>query len=299
VQRTTPDERKLTTPDGRLDLIPFRPTASSAPLGWSGLRTEYYRQPPDSELELPPLTHHWLVLWEYLPDVLAVQSEELDGQTAPAPGSVMVLPAGRPTRWRWRGRKDSVHVLLDPQLLARVAAEAFDQDPGRVELPAVFGLSHPPIQAALRSLQAELTSGSDGGRLLAESLGNILAVHLVRHFAASRLHGPRSGGVLPRHKLRAVTEYVEEHLGAELTLDDLASVAHLSPYHFARLFKNSTGLPPHHYVIARRVERAKELLRGGDRLPLAEVAAEVGFADQGHFTRHFKRLVGVTPKRFL
>jgi AraC family transcriptional regulator len=93
-------------------------------------------------------------------------------------------------------------------------------------------------------------------------------------------------------------EYIEEHLDAELTLDHLAGVAHLSPYHFARLFKNSTGLPPHQYVIARRVERAKDLLRGKDRFPLVDIAAEVGFSSQSHFTRHFKRLVGVTPKHF-
>jgi AraC family transcriptional regulator len=64
------------------------------------------------------------------------------------------------------------------------------------------------------------------------------------------------------------------------------------------MFKGSTGLPPHQYVIARRVERAKVLLRGGGDLTLAQVAARSGFWDQGHFTRHFKRLVGVTPKHF-
>jgi AraC family transcriptional regulator len=109
-------------------------------------------------------------------------------------------------------------------------------------------------------------------------------------------HHPRAG--LPRHKLRAAVEYIEEHLDAEISLDDLAAVVHLSPYHFARLFKASTGLPPHQYVITRRIERAKRLLRGGDDLSLAQVAARVGFWDQGHFTRHFKRLVGVTPRRF-
>jgi AraC family transcriptional regulator len=67
---------------------------------------------------------------------------------------------------------------------------------------------------------------------------------------------------------------------------------------FARQFKASTGLPPQHFLVARRVERAKQLLRGGDDLSLAQVAARTGFWDQGHFTRHFKRLVGVTPKRF-
>ena len=77
-----------------------------------------------------------------------------------------------------------------------------------------------------------------------------------------------------------------------------AAVARLSPYHFARQFKAATGLPPHQYVTARRVERAKQLLQGAGGLSLAEVAARAGFSDQSQFTRHFKRHVGVTPGRF-
>ena len=103
---------------------------------------------------------------------------------------------------------------------------------------------------------------------------------------------------LSARRLEAILGYIGEHLHAALTLRDLAAVVHLSPYHFARRFKESTGLPPHRYIIARRIERAKQLLRGGDELSLAQVAARVGFWDQGHFTRHFKRLVGVTPRRF-
>ena len=103
---------------------------------------------------------------------------------------------------------------------------------------------------------------------------------------------------LSARRLKAVLGYIREHLHAALTLRDLAAVAHLSPYHFARRFKESTGLSPHQYVIARRIEWAKELLRGEEDLSLAQVAARVGFWDQGHFTRHFKRLVGVTPRRF-
>jgi AraC family transcriptional regulator len=159
-------------------------------------------------------------------------------------------------------------------------------------------LIHPGIQAAILAIDAELTSGGAGGRLLTESLGNVLAVHLIRHATGNQQAVGQPRGGLPRHKLRAAIEYIEEHLDSELALDDLAAVVHLSPYHFARLFKISTGLPPHQYVIARRVERAKQLLRGGDDLSLAQIAARAGFWDQGHFTRHFKRLVGVTPKHF-
>jgi AraC family transcriptional regulator len=120
----------------------------------------------------------------------------------------------------------------------------------------------------------------------------------LRHPAGDgeAVRAPRGG--LPGRKLRAVLDYIHQHLDDELRLRDLAAVAHLSPCHFARRFKASTGLPPRRYVIVRRVERAQQLLRGGDDLSLAQVAARSGFCDQGHFTRHFKRLVGVTPKRF-
>ena len=78
----------------------------------------------------------------------------------------------------------------------------------------------------------------------------------------------------------------------------MAAVARLNPYHFARQFKAATGLPPHQHVIMRRVERAKGFLQGGGDLSLAEVALDSGFSDQSQFSRHFKRLVGVTPGQF-
>jgi AraC family transcriptional regulator len=145
---------------------------------------------------------------------------------------------------------------------------------------------------------AELTAAGAGGRLAAESLANVLAVHLIRHALAPRRPARGPDGALPRGRLRAVVEYIEEHLDANPTLAQLAAVARLSAYHFARQFKAATGLPPHQYVILRRVERAQQLLQGGDDLSLAEVAACAGFSDQSQFTHHFKRVVGVTPGQF-
>jgi AraC family transcriptional regulator len=104
--------------------------------------------------------------------------------------------------------------------------------------------------------------------------------------------------VLPRGKLRAVVEYIEEHLDAGLTLEQMAAAAHLSVYHFARQFKRATGLPPHQYVLGRRVERAQQLLQQDRDLSLAEIAACAGFSDQSQFSHHFKRVVGVTPGQF-
>ena len=95
-----------------------------------------------------------------------------------------------------------------------------------------------------------------------------------------------------------MVEYIEEHLDGGPSLAQLAAVVRLNPYHFARQFKAATGLPPHQYVIGRRVERARQLLLAGTGLSLAEVALLAGFSDQSQFSRHFKRLVGVTPGRF-
>src|SRR5262249_16624599 len=136
-----------------------------------------------------------------------------------------------------------------------------------------------------------------GGPLAAESLANVLAVHLIRHVLAPRSPARGRDGVLPRGRLRAVVEYIEEHLDGGPTLAELAAVVRLNPYHFARQFKAATGRPPQ-YVILRRVERARQLLEAGTDLSLAEVALRAGFSDQSQFTHHFKRLVGVTPGGF-
>jgi len=124
-----------------------------------------------------------------------------------------------------------------------------------------------------------------------------MAVHLIRHILAPRRPARRPDGALPRGRLRAVAEYIEDQLDDGLSLEKMAAAARLSTYHFAHQFKRATGLPPYQYVIMRRVERAQQLLRNGD-LSLAEIAARAGFSDQSVFCRHFKRLVGVTPGRF-
>jgi AraC family transcriptional regulator len=200
--------------------------------------------------------------------------------------------------WRWSGRFDWLHIFLEPDLIARVAAGSFGLDPGRVTMPSLDGLDTPQLQHAMALVDAELTAAARGGPLAAESLANILAVLLIRHMLAPRSLPRRPDGALPQARLRAVIDYVEGHLDAGLSLEQMAAVARLSPYHFARQFKSATGLPPHQYVIARRVERAKELLQAGINLSLAQVAARAGFSDQSQFSHHFKRKVGVTPGQF-
>src|SRR5215468_4632009 len=261
-------------PLGPLDwrkMFPFEQAAARDRPGWMGLGAAHYRPEPAFERNVPALTHHRLFLVIRPPEELDLRYEGVKRHVPPPAGAIMLVPAGSPAWARSSGYKDAIHILLEPGLVARVAAEAFGLDPARLTVPPLDGLDLPPLRATMGAVDAELTSGGAGG--------------------------PLAAGALPRGRLRAVVEYVEGHLGAGPTLEQMAAVARLSPYHFARQFKAATGLPPHQYVIARRVERAKQLLQGGG-LTLAQVAARAGFSKQSHLSHHFKRLVGVTPGQF-
>ncbi len=279
-------------------IIPFEPCGASDRLGWVGLEAARYRAAPASALNPPAITHDRLVLFARPPQKLDLLYDGVKRHVPPPAGSISVVPAGSPVLWRWSGRFDWLLIYLEPGLITRVAAEAFDLDPARLTIPPLDGLDLPHFRTAMRAVDAELTAGAAGGRLAAESLANLLAVHLIRHVLAPRRPARGRDGTLPRGRLRAVVEYIEEHLDASPTLAQIAAVARLSPYHFARQFKTATGLPPHQYVLARRVERAKQLLQPDGDLSLAEIAARAGFSDQSQFCHHFKRVVGVTPRQF-
>ena len=294
------EERRRGDPIGSLDwrkVLPFMADASSGQLRWVSMQAARCRAEPAFELSVPALTYHRLVFVARPPDALELRYDEVKRHHPTPTGSITLVPAGSPVWARSSGHKDELHIFLDAGLVARVAAEAFDLDPTRLTVPPLDGLHLPHLRAAMGAVDAELTAGGVGGPLASESLANVLAVHLIRHVSAPRQPTRRSDGALSRAKLRAVVEYVEAHLDAGLTLEQMAAVVHLSAYHFARQFKVVTGQPPHQYVIARRVERAQQLLHADLDLSLAEIAASVGFADQSHFSHHFKRVVGVTPRQ--
>jgi AraC family transcriptional regulator len=130
-----------------------------------------------------------------------------------------------------------------------------------------------------------------------------LAVHLLRNYIERPEpadSGPAESGqttAAPR-AVSLATAFIDEHYGRNIGLAEIAEAAHLSPFHLSRLFKKATGRTPHQYLLEVRVNSARALLTAGaGARSLADVAAAVGFADQSHLTRHFKRVLGVTPKQ--
>jgi AraC family transcriptional regulator len=215
-------------------------------------------------------------------------------------GRLALLPAGRLAELSADYVRPARHMtlLLGPGLFE---LEADGGDQARIaEFQPSLDLADPVLLERLGELRAEMESPGPLGRLYAESLVAGMAVRLVRtHSSVAIPAGPRPAlwGGLPPRQLRLVSDYVEAHLGGEISLADLAAVAGLSVPHFCRAFRQSTGLPPYRYVVQRRVGRAKELL-AGSRLPIAEVALLAGFASQSHLNAHFARTLGTTPKRF-
>ena len=107
----------------------------------------------------------------------------------------------------------------------------------------------------------------------------------------------REPGTLPLSRLRRVTEHIREHLDKDLTLAQLGAVVYMSPYHFARLFQRSTGLPPHRFVVRARIGHAATLLAGPD-LSIARISHVVGFRTPSHFSTVFRRIMGATPSQY-
>ena len=112
----------------------------------------------------------------------------------------------------------------------------------------------------------------------------------------ARVSAQNDRSCIEKSKIKAVKDYVHAYYGQDITLEDLAAVAQFSPYHLLRSFRSSIGITPHAYLIQVRVEEGKRLLKAGNSI--SDVSITVGFTDQSHFTRHFKRIMGVTPGQY-
>jgi AraC family transcriptional regulator len=141
------------------------------------------------------------------------------------------------------------------------------------------------------SLRAEPAPPADWRQGIAADIG----LHIASRYGRPPQAAAYSG--LAPHRLQRVLALIEERLGEAVQVRDLAAAVHMSPYHFARMFKQSTGQPPHLYITWQRMDRAKELL-AQSALPLAEIASRVGYQTQAHFTGVFHARVGITPRAY-
>ena len=196
--------------------------------------------------------------------------------------------------------EESIHLYLPSSPLSATALQELDVDSDKVGLRYDGGFRDFLIEQIAWAVHGEMTDPAPAGKLLVETLAAALGVHVMRRYSNLELATtplPLARGALDARRLQRVTDFIDTHLGEDLTIAMLANEACLSPFHFARAFKAATGVAPHRYLTDRRIDCARRLIEEG-RLSLAEIADLCGFSSQAHLTRWFKRIVGTTPHEY-
>jgi AraC family transcriptional regulator len=268
--------------------------------GWDRIHFELHQQP---EFDTPEHQATWHVIAHCPPFYSSGERSGerwLDGklkQEARHEGDIAIIPAGISQRCNWRITAQFTIVAIEPTLLKQVGRDWVDPD--RIELiPHFMTKQDALIQGIIAAMREEVETGKIGGDLLIDHLKTTLAIHLLRNYCTTqpKFSSPIDG--LSQSKLNQVKEYIHSHLNQDIKLIELAEIVQMSPYHFSRLFKQSLGTTPHQYVLQCRIEQAKYLLQHSE-LSIADIAFSVGFCDQSHLTRCFKRMLGITPKQLL
>ncbi len=212
------------------------------------------------------------------------------------PGLLRFIPAGvgvRTTISMSAPKIAWIGVVQRPEIYRDLAAEG-SWPAGFADVDPTLIFDDPRATLLVEAIAQE-TCGGAFDHLMVDALSSALAVQIARQFHGRALR-PVPAGRLSKERLKRVLDYIDAHLASSLLLSDLAAVACLSPYHFARSFKRSIGMGPHRYVMERRIERARRLILRSD-LSLTDIAAAVGFDSQASFTARFSRHVGLTPGR--
>ncbi len=288
------DERILISRGGGLlPRVAQQPLISSAHNQWADVRLERHHLYGPSEskgvidgLQIccnlsGPVSAEWLVHGSW------------QGATLQK-GDLCLAPHGEFRSVAWQSPYELLLVSISPGLLVEVSADAREVRPEEVTPQRAFRDVN--VEGICRLLLADTAAGTPIGPIYGEHLASALAVYLAEQFGEALPQRRLTGNSLPGPVLKRVCELIEARLSTPIGLQDLAREAHMSRFHFSRMFRNSTGESPHRYLVKRRIERAKEMLARG--LNDDEVASASGFASRTHFASLFRKYAGITPRRF-
>jgi AraC family transcriptional regulator len=284
-------------------LLPNPPLLTSFQSGWSSIQIAHYRQP---SIDLPEIANprHMVIIalghqrfdLEFVSEgrLQTISYCEKDFSS----GCIEIIPVSLPCGVRSISMTQSIewmYCYLEPTYLAQIAYESVNPD--RVELLLTRKTADLLIHQIGLALKSSLEEDGVGSRFYADSMATALSAHLLRYYSTRNYQFQEYEDGLSKQKLRQAIEYIEAHLGEDISLSDIANQLGMSQYYFCHLFKRSTGMSPHQYLIQQRVERAKHLLRQPERT-ITSVAMDCGFVNQSHFAKCFRRYTGMNPNQF-
>jgi AraC family transcriptional regulator len=211
-------------------------------------------------------------------------------------GESHLLTFGELNTPRWHRTFEALSIVLEPQYVTDVVQDGLPAD--KIAFVSQRSVADPTIGWCARTLRSELIAALPYSSLYVDTVIVGLILHLLANYSIAKPKVMAPRGKLNSFQLRAVIEFIRSNLAEDLSLVVLADRARISPFHFARLFRRTLGLPPHQFVLRLRIHRAIGLLRSG-RTPLAQIAVACGFHDQPHLIRAFRTVTGTTPTRYV
>lgn len=278
-----------------------KPVYTSESKKWSGFGVSKYRLAPGKTPEQFATGHCFAVELNN-----SVKMEiRLNGRLHRgrfSKGDISYAPPGVWCGSSWEQEREMLLVNLAPSFVTEHSSGFLR--PGSLSLVPQPRVRDPLMEGIAHALGAEAVSDDSSERIpgipatnYAEALAEILVAHLVKNYSRpTQLEAVHQGTLSPLN-LRRATEFISDSLEDGVVLADIAEAVGMSPFHFSRMFKQTTGYTPLQYVMEQKIERAKQFLRK-EEPPLADIAFRLGFASQSHFTSQFRRLTGTTPKHF-
>ena len=209
-------------------------------------------------------------------------------------GDIVLIPADVPHRSLWNSNNEFIVLSLAPELMFLCAWESINLD--RVELIPQFAQADPLVHAIGLNLKAGFELDSNTSQLYIESLTSTLCSHLLWNYTSQEPKLPSYGG-LSKKQLKLAIAYISDNLDCKLNLSEIAAQINMSQHYFCRLFKQSTGIPPHQYIIQQRLKLARQLLKQR-HLSVAQIALECGFSNQSNLYKAFYKNFGISPKAY-
>ena len=272
------------------------PLISSKTKNWEGITVEKFHQSL-GETKLIGFKDHTLCIFlSAKPIWVRQQKGDRIAEQFHRQGNIAITPANLPQSERWYEEDYYLHLRLQPSYLHKVALEA-GFDANRVDLLSEFKTEDAFLSQIAMSFIAEVENDGLAGKLYVDSLTNLLAVHLLRNYCTTDKQILVPSGGLSKRKLQHSLDYIQANLDSEISLNKIADSAGMSSTYFSRLFKRSLGTSPYQYVIQQRVERAKQLLSQSER-SITDIGLECGFANSGHFARHFRSITGMSASEY-
>ncbi|MFG1496706.1 AraC family transcriptional regulator [Saccharospirillum sp. HFRX-1] len=213
------------------------------------------------------------------------------------PDRLCLMPKDYSSTWNVLDSFEFMHCYFSDAHLRRQAEQTWDKSPTGLSIDEHIFADDAKISSIYRHYLTSLDWHDNANHLLLSSATSLLLNHLVRHYTQFRWQPVTVKGGLAPHQLSRVKAYIDSHLDQALTINELANQAQLSDYHFARMFKHSTGQSPHQYVLQQRLERAQHLLKHSS-VSLTDIAQQCGFSSSSHFTHRFRQATGVTPSAY-